>query len=97
MQAHSIFFFLALAMTGYIAGILAGLFGVGGGIIVPAHFCLFSELVSELGVSPPSAMSIAVETSPGVIVPTSISSARAHLPKGNIDLNILDMGPIFDT
>lgn len=52
--------FLALASTGAFAGILAGLLGVGGGIvIVPVLFFTFQSL----GVSPESAMLIATATS----------------------------------
>ncbi|MDX2369030.1 MAG: sulfite exporter TauE/SafE family protein, partial [Colwellia sp.] len=48
--------FLALVATGVLAGILAGLLGVGGGIvIVPVLFFLFQNF----GVSPESAMLVA--------------------------------------
>lgn len=77
---------LALAATGVFAGILAGLLGVGGGIvIVPVLFFLFQSF----GVSPESAMVIATGTSLATIIPTSISSIRSHNKKGNVDFVLL--------
>lgn len=77
---------LALIATGIFAGILAGLFGVGGGIvIVPVLYFL----LPNFGVSPESAMMIATATSLATIVPTSISSIRSHHSKGNIDLALI--------
>ncbi len=77
---------IALAVTGIFAGILAGLLGVGGGIvIVPVLFFLFKGF----GVSPESAMLIATATSLATIVPTSISSMRSHHHKGNVDFELL--------
>ncbi|KPZ73201.1 Sulfite exporter TauE/SafE [Shewanella sp. P1-14-1] len=78
--------FLALVATGIFAGILAGLLGVGGGIvIVPVLFFLFQSF----GVSPESAMLVATATSLATIVPTSISSIRSHHHKGNVDFELL--------
>lgn len=77
---------LALAATGMFSGILAGLLGVGGGIvIVPVLFFMFQNY----GVSPASAMTIATATSLATIVPTSISSIRAHRERGSVDLDLL--------
>jgi uncharacterized membrane protein YfcA len=83
---------LALATTGVFAGILAGLLGVGGGIvIVPVLYFLFQRF----GVSPQSAMMIATATSLATIIPTSISSIRAHMNKGNVDLSLLKAWGFF--
>lgn len=77
---------IGLLATGAIAGVLAGLLGVGGGIvIVPVLFWLFDFL----DVSPSVAMHLAVGTSLATIIPTSISSARAHYRKGAIDTGML--------
>lgn len=77
---------LALVATGVFAGILAGLLGVGGGIvIVPVLFFVFQGF----GVSPESAMLVATATSLATIVPTSISSIRSHKQKGNVDVDLL--------
>lgn len=83
---------LSLAGTGVFAGILAGMLGVGGGIvIVPVLFFLFQAL----GVSPESAMVIATATSLATIVPTSVSSIRAHHSKGNVDFALLKAWSVF--
>lgn len=82
----------ALVGTGIFAGILAGLLGVGGGIvIVPVLFFLFQSF----GVSPESAMVVATATSLATIVPTSISSIRSHNQKGNVDFELLKRWAVF--
>ena len=83
---------LALVATGVFAGVLAGLLGVGGGIvIVPVLFFLFQSF----GVSPESAMLVATATSLATIVPTSISSIRSHNKKGNVDFDLLKRWAVF--
>lgn len=83
---------LTLAATGVFAGILAGLLGVGGGIvIVPVLFFVFQGL----GVSADSAMIIATATSLATIIPTSLSSIRAHHAKGNVDFALLKLWAPF--
>lgn len=83
---------LSLIGTGVFAGLLAGMLGVGGGIvIVPVLFFLFQAL----GVSPESAMVIATATSLATIVPTSVSSIRAHNKKGNVDFDLLKAWAVF--
>lgn len=83
---------LALVGTGIFAGILAGLLGVGGGIvIVPVLFFLFQSF----GVSAESAMLVATATSLATIVPTSISSIRSHQQKGNVDFGLLKRWAVF--
>lgn len=64
------------------AGVLAGLFGVGGGlIIVPVLIFTFRAL----GISDDIATHLALGTSLATIIFTSISSAHAHHQKGNVD------------
>ena len=83
---------MSLIGTGVFAGLLAGMLGVGGGIvIVPVLFFLFQAL----GVSPESAMVIATATSLATIVPTSVSSIRAHHAKGNVDFALLKAWAVF--
>ena len=84
---------LAMMGTGVVAGILAGLLGVGGGIvIVPVLFFLYQGL----GVSADTAMLVATATSLATIIPTSISSIRAHNAKGNVDFQLLKFwGPFI--
>ena len=78
---------LAVAMlaTGAVGGVLAGLLGVGGGIVIVP---VLDFALSLLGVDPAIRMHVAVGTSLATIVPTSISSARAHHAKGSVDFEI---------
>ncbi|WP_158969319.1 sulfite exporter TauE/SafE family protein [Paraglaciecola sp. L3A3] len=77
---------VTLIGTGIFAGLLAGLFGVGGGIvIVPVLYFL----LQTFGVSAESAMMIATATSLATIVPTAISTIKAHYKKGNVDVPLL--------
>lgn len=79
-------FALALLATGTVAGVLAGLLGVGGGIvIVPVLFNLFPLL----GIDEAVRMHVAVGTSLATIIPTSVMSARAHYRRGSLDLDLL--------
>jgi len=79
---------LALVATGAIAGVLAGLLGVGGGIVVvPVLFLVFQSL----GMSAATAMLVATGTSLLTIIPTSISSVRAHHARGNVDTALLKL------
>lgn len=81
-----VIFVAAMAGAGVIAGILAGLLGVGGGIvIVPVLF----YLLTLLGVDPAITMHVAVGTSLATIVVTAISSARSHHARGAIDTDLL--------
>jgi uncharacterized membrane protein YfcA len=74
-----------LLVAGVAAGILAGLFGVGGGIVmVPALDLAFESA----GVPPSVALHLSVATSMATIVPTAVSSARAHAARGAIDSGI---------
>ena len=76
----------ALLATGVIAGIMAGLLGVGGGIvIVPVLYHLFTLL----GIDESVRMHVAVGTSLATIIPTSIMSARAHRKRGSMDKGLL--------
>ncbi|MBQ0795946.1 sulfite exporter TauE/SafE family protein [Zhongshania sp.] len=73
---------LVYLTVGAFAGLAAGLFGVGGGlVIVPALVVCFGLL----SVAPEVSMQLAVGTSLATIVVTSISSVRAHHKLGNVD------------
>lgn len=76
----------ALLVTGVIGGLIAGLLGVGGGIvIVPVLFHVFTLI----GIDESVRMHLAVGTSLGTIIPTSIRSVRAHQKKGAVDFALL--------
>ena len=75
-----------LVAVGALAGFLAGLFGIGGGaILVP----VFYECFRLAGVPLEVRMPLCVGTSLAVIIPTSISSYRAHFARGAIDKEVL--------
>lgn len=74
--------FPILLLTGMCAGILAGLLGVGGGIVIVPVLFLLAE---NIGISGDVAMHVAVGTSLSTIILTSISSAKSHDKKGNVD------------
>ena len=78
-------------VTGLGAGLLAGLVGIGGGVvIVPA---VYYGLTSA-GALPNDAAHIAVATSLASIVPASVVSFAKHLKSGHADLGFLrDWGP----
>jgi uncharacterized membrane protein YfcA len=77
---------IGLLAAGAVTGLLAGVFGVGGGaVIVPVLY----ELFRLQGIPEETRMPLAVGTSLAIIVPTSIRSFRAHQAKGAVDLSIL--------
>lgn len=81
-----LFFVLILAVAGSLAGLIAGLLGVGGGIvIVPVLFYLlpFADVDDEVR------MHLAVATSLATIIATSIISARSHYKRGGVDVPLL--------
>jgi uncharacterized protein len=76
----------AMAATGLVSGTLAGLLGVGGGIvIVPLLFNVFPLF----GIPEAIQMKVAVATSLATIIPTSIQSARKHHATGTMDVALL--------
>lgn len=79
-------FVAGLLATGIVAGLIAGLLGVGGGIvIVPVLFHVFTML----GIDEDVRMHMAVGTSLATIIATSIRSVRAHHKKGAVDWALL--------
>lgn len=78
---------LAAAMLGASAfgGLISGLLGVGGGIVVvPALEVALAWLKVDKSIT----MNIAVATSMAAIIPTSISSMRAHLRRESVDIAV---------
>ncbi len=77
---------LALAAVGCVSGFLAGLLGIGGGIVVvPALYFVLSAFGIAREVQP----HVAVATSLATIIPTSILSMRTHYAKGAVDTDLL--------
>ncbi len=90
MEALSVQDWFALAgltvALGGVAGFLAGLLGIGGGIVlVPGLYFIFTCL----GFGDEYMMHMAVGTSLAVIIPTGLASARAHWRKGNVRLDLV--------
>ena len=83
-----------LALSGTVAGFVAGLLGVGGGIVtVP----VLEYSLRFAGVPEQYRMHVAVATSLAAIIPTSIQSARAHHARGALDLALAKSwaAPVF--
>ncbi len=79
-------FAVSLVAAGALTGVLAGVFGVGGGaVIVPVLHDLFLFLGVPDAVSTP----LSVGTSLAIIIPTSIRSYTAHKARGGVDMTIL--------
>jgi uncharacterized membrane protein YfcA len=76
----------ALIASGVVAGLMAGLFGIGGGaVLVPVLY----QFLAILGVDESVRMHVAVATSLGIIVPTSLRSFFAHKARGAVDMELL--------
>ena len=77
---------LLLAAIGAFAGVIAGLLGVGGGIIiVPALYLVLNAIDLAPGIS----MHLAVGTSLATIIPTSLRSVFKHHARESVDPTIL--------
>jgi uncharacterized membrane protein YfcA len=75
-----------LLAAGLVAGVLAGLLGVGGGIVVvPVLYHGFSQL----GVDPAVRTHVAVATSLATVAVTAFRSARSHHARGAVDTELL--------
>lgn len=78
--------FLSCVVLGAFIGFMAGLLGIGGGLIaVPV--LLF--LLPKVGVVPEYLTHVAIATSLAAIILTSLSSARAHHSRGNVPWPLL--------
>ena len=85
-QSQIIFFSIIMIVAAIPVGFIAGLFGVGGGlIIVPVLFYIFNII----GINPNFIMHLAVGTSFAIIIPTSIMSTLTHIKFKAVDFNIV--------
>jgi uncharacterized protein len=75
-----------LLVLGLVTGFLAGLLGIGGGmVLVP----FLTYIIGTRGVSPDLAVKMAIATSMATIVFTSISSVRSHHKRGAVRWTIV--------
>ncbi len=75
-----------LLIVGAMAGLSAGLFGIGGGaVMVPALYFAFSTL----GVSEDVVMHCAVATSSAIIIVNALRATRSHHKHGAVDWDLL--------
>jgi len=81
-----------MVLTAFPVGFLAGLFGIGGGLItVPFLFFIFDSL----NINQDYLMHLAVGTSFSIIVPTSIISVLTHNKNGSVDFGVIKNYAIF--
>ena len=83
---------LVLAAAAAVAGFMAGLLGVGGGIImVPALYYAFTVLDFDIA----TRMHLSVGTSLAIIIPTSIISTKTHMEYDAVDFTMVRSFGIF--
>ena len=83
---------LVLAIAAAVAGFMAGLLGVGGGIImVPALYYAFTVLDFDIV----TRMHLSVGTSLAIIIPTSIISTKTHMEYDAVDFKMVKSFGIF--
>ena len=83
---------ITMLATGAVAGVLAGLFGIGGGVVIVP---VLEAALGLLGVDAAIRMHVAVATSLATIVPTSIASARAHHQRQSVDVEIVRQWAVY--
>ena len=91
-QNQIIFIILAMTISAVPVGFMAGLFGIGGGLItVPVLFYIFNFI----GLEQAFIMHLAVGTSFSIIIPTSIISTMTHMKYKAVDLKIVKTFGLF--
>ena len=85
-QSQIIFFITIIAASAVLVGFLAGLFGIGGGLItVPVLYYIFGSA----GLNQAFVMHLAVGTSFAITIPTSITSTMTHMKFKGVDFSIV--------
>jgi len=83
---------IVLSIAACIAGFMAGLLGVGGGLVmVPALYYAFSTLNFDIETK----MHLALGTSLAIIIPTSIMSTRTHMKYNAVDFGLIKSFGIY--
>ena len=72
---------ICLALLGSCTGFLAGLLGIGGGMVLTPFLTM---LLAHAGIPPEHIVHCAIATSMGTILFTSLSSVRAHAARGAV-------------
>ncbi len=91
-QSQIILIIIIMAVSAVPVGFMAGLFGIGGGLItVPVLFYIFNYI----GLDQSFIMHLAVGTSFAIIIPTSISSVITHMRYNAVDFNVVKTFGIF--
>ena len=91
-QNQIIFFVIVMAVAAIPVGFVAGLFGVGGGLItVPVLFYIFNSA----GLDRSFIMHLAVGTSFAIIIPTSFVSTITHMKFKAVDFDIVKSFGVF--
>ncbi|MCU0756201.1 MAG: sulfite exporter TauE/SafE family protein [Xanthomonadales bacterium] len=82
---------LLLGLAGLLSGVLAGLLGIGGGLVLVP---VLAFLLPLQGIAATDALHVAVATSSATIFFTALSSARAHAGNANVDWpSVLRLAP----
>ena len=77
---------LSAVASGVVSGLLAGVFGIGGGaVLVP----VFYQALGLYGIDESVRMHLSVGSSLAIIIPTSIRSFTAHKARGAVDMQLL--------
>jgi uncharacterized protein len=77
---------LSAVASGVVSGLLAGVFGIGGGaVLVP----VFYQALGLYGIDESVRMHLSVGSSLAIIIPTSIRSFTAHRARGAVDMPLL--------
>ena len=91
-QNQIIFVVFIMALSAIPVGFMAGLFGIGGGLItVPVLFYIFNFI----GVDQQFIMHLSVGTSFSIIIPTSIISTMTHMKYKAVDFKIVKTFGLF--
>lgn len=86
MSPELLSFALVAIAAGAVVGLLAGLLGIGGGLVlVPVLF----ELMQHLGAQADTAMRGAIATSLACVIATGTRSAMSHARRGSLDWNVV--------
>jgi len=91
-QGQIIFVVVIMIFSAVPVGFMAGLFGIGGGLItVPVLFYIFNSI----GLDQSFIMHLAVGTSFAIIIPTSMSSIITHMKYKAVDFKVVKTFGIF--